>query len=564
MVAAEFRLEPRRFEQAITWARIAGGIAALLIAPVLPNLGFGYILLLSGFLIVWALALHALAARARTLTDQDRISKLSFAGDAVVIFLGMLTITPEPNWMLFPLFGVLFIITAAFRLGDRGAGAATLVVSLEFLGLALWREQALGLPIQLPYLAFILVLYCMTALLVSGMIREVGALRRERTVLIREASDADDLRRADRERRELLERERAARAEAEIATARLEALQRITDAALARTPLEDQLPEMLRRITPVFDATAAVVLVPGEPSGTYAVRAGLGLAHHARGGVRIRGGDAERAIQQRKAVALADRSAAEIESLLAARIQAAALAPLHAEGDLVGLLYLARPEPLAFAPDELGLLRLVADRVAGAIDRASLFEAERTARAAAQAAEGRMRMLLHAGEALGAATALERGLEELARIAVPDLADFCGIDLLEADGSLRRVAIAAVDMTMERDNWALASRHRRDPKGPHPIWDVIRGGQPMLWSDLDPERLQRLAWTPQHLRTMLERGTSSWMAVPLVADGRVRGAMAFVHSQSQRHFGPEDLATAQELAARVTAAIARSSGDTIA
>lgn len=555
--------EPRRFERAITWTRVAGAVAALAIAPLLPNLGIGYILALSGFLVVWAWLLHVMAGRARTDADQDRISKVAFVGDCIVIFLGMLAITPEPNWMLFPLFAVLFIITAAFRLGDIGAGTAALVVSIEFLGLALWRERALGLPIQVPYLAFILILYGLTALIVSAMIREVGMMRRERTALIRDASDADDLRRADRERRELLDRERGARAEAEVATARLEALQRITDAALARSGLDDQLPEMLRRIMPMFDAHGALALVPGLPGGSFAVRAAVGLDQLPRAPVRVRGGDAERAIQARRPTAIDDLSTAELDALVGVADQTAVVAPLHAEGELVGLLYLACPPGHAFTPDELGLLRLIAERLASAIDRATLLDAERNARAAAEAAEGRMRLLLQAGEALGEETAVDRRLEQITRLAVPKLADFCAIDLLEEDGSLRRIALAALEVDVERANWAVASRYRRDPLGTHPVWDVLRDARPIIWEEVDPDRLQRLARSADHLRQLLERGICSWMGVPLLVGGRVRGSMSFTNAESGRRFAPEDLATAEELAGRVAAAIARSPGDTI-
>ena len=554
---------PRRFERAITWTRVAGAIAALLIAPLLPNLGFGYVLALSLFLVVWAALLHVLSGRAATAADQEVISKVAFVGDCIVIFLGMLAITPEPNWILLTLFAVLFIITAAFRLGDLGAGAATLVVSLELVGLAIWRENALGLPIQIPYLAFILVLYCLTALIVSAMIREVGVMRRERVALIREASDADTLRRADRQRRELLDRERGARAEAEIATARLETLQRITDAALARSGLDDQLPEMLRRIMPVFEARAGLILVPGRPAGSFAVRAAVGLEQLPRASVRVRGGDAERAIQSRRPMAILDLSTAELDALLGTSVQAAVVAPLHAEGELVGMLYLACDRGHTFSSDELGLLRLIAERVASAIDRATLLEAERRARAAAEAAEGRMRLLLEAGEALEEETAVERRLELIARLAVPKLADFCAIDLLEADGSLRRVALAALDVDVERANWAVASRYRRDPLGTHPVWQVLRDARPVLWEELDPDRLQRLARNSEHLRQLLERGICSWMGVPLRVDGQVRGSMSFTNAESQRRFAPEDLATAEELAGRVAAAIARAPGDTI-
>lgn len=554
---------PRRFERAITWTRMAGAVAALLIAPLLPNLGLGSILALSGSLVAWAVVLHVLSGHASTDADHEMISKVAFVGDCVVIFLGMLAITPDPNWMLFPLFAVLFIISAAFRLGDIGAGMATLIVSLEFVGLAFWRDRALGLPVQMPYLAFILVLYCLTALIVSAMIHEVGTLRRERSILIREAGDMNDLRRADSERRELLDRERAARADAEIATARLEALQRITDAALARSGLDDQLPEMLRRIMPMFDARAALALVPGQPAGTFAVRAAVGLDQLPRASVRVRGGDAERAIQARRPMPILDLSAAELDALVGGPVQASIVAPLHSEGELVGLLYLASEHGHTFAPDELGLLRLVAERVASAIDRATLLDAERRARAAAEAAEGRMRLLLEAGETLGEETAVERRLEQIARLAVPKLADFCAIDQLENDGSLRRVALAALDVDVERANWAVASRYRRDPLGSHPVWDVLRDAVPVIWAEVDPDRLQRLARSGTHLRQLLERGICAWMGVPLIVDGKVRGAMSFTNAESQRRFAPEDVATAEELAGRVASAIARSPSDTI-
>jgi GAF domain-containing protein len=554
---------PRRFERAVTAMRVAGAFAALLIGPFLPNLGVGYVLALSGFLLGWAGVLYVLSDRATTAADRERISEVVFVGDAVVVFLGMLAVTPDPNWLVFPLFAVLFIVSAAFRSGDVGAGLATLIVSLEFIGLALWREYALGLPTELPYLALVVALYCLTALMVSAMIREIGALRRERTALMRRASDADDLRHADRERRELLDRERAARAEAEIAAARLETLQRVTDAALARNGLDEQLSEMLRRIIPVFEARAAILLVPGQPEGKFAVRAAVGLDIFPRASVRVRGGDAERAIQTHRPMAILDLSATELDALVGVPVQSSVVAPLHAEGELVGLLYLAGEHGHDFTSDEIGLLRLIAERLAGALDRAALLDAERQARAAAEAAEGRMRLLLQAGETLSEGTAVQRRLEQIVRLAVPKLADFCAIDLIEGDGSLRRVALAALDIDVERANWVVASRYRRDPLGTHPVWEVLRGARPLVWEDVDPDRLQRLARNGEHMRQLLERGICSWMGVPLLVEGQVRGSMSFTNAESQRRFAPEDLATAEELAGRVAVAIARSPGDTI-
>src|SRR6266540_5956187 len=165
-----------------------------------------------------------------------------------------------------------------------------------------------------------------------------------------------------------------------------------------------------------------------------------------------------------------------------------------------------------------------------------------------------MRLLLEAGETLSEETAVQRRLEQITRLAVPKLADFCAIDLLEPDGSLRRVALAALDVDVERANWAVASRYRRDPLGTHPVWEVLRHAKPVIWEDVGPDRLQRLARSSEDLRRLLERGICAWMGVPLLVDGHVRGSMSFTNAESQRRFAPEDVATAEELAGRVAVA----------
>jgi len=293
------------------------------------------------------------------------------------------------------------------------------------------------------------------------------------------------------------------------------------------------------------------------------VRAAVGLDIFPRASVRVRGGDAERAIQAHRPMAILDLSATELDALVGVPVQSSVVAPLHAEGELVGLLYLAGERGHDFTPDEIGLLRLIAERLASALDRAALLDAERQARAAAEAAEGRMRLLLEAGETLSEGTAVQRRLEQIVRLAVPKLADFCAIDLFEGDGSLRRVALAALEVDVERANWVVASRYQRDPLGTHPVWEVLRSARPLIWEDVDPDRLQRLARNGEHMRQLLERGICSWMGVPLLVEGQVRGAMSFTNAESQRRFAPEDLATAEELAGRVAAAIARSPGDTM-
>jgi hypothetical protein len=79
---------------------------------------------------------------------------------------------------------------------------------------------------------------------------------------------------------------------------------------------------MLRRIMPVFDAHAALVLVPSHPMGSFAVRAAVGIDQMLRAPVRVRGGDAERAIQSRRPMPILDLSAAELDALVGTAVQA--------------------------------------------------------------------------------------------------------------------------------------------------------------------------------------------------------------------------------------------------
>src|SRR5206468_3155337 len=90
----------------------------------------------------------ALEERAEGVRVQDRLSRFAFAGDSVVLLIGLVTVSPDPRWAIYPLMGVLFIITAAFRLGWGGTLAATAILSLEIVGVAIWRDLALGLRVD--------------------------------------------------------------------------------------------------------------------------------------------------------------------------------------------------------------------------------------------------------------------------------------------------------------------------------------------------------------------------------------------------------------------------------
>jgi GAF domain-containing protein len=175
-----------------------------------------------------------------------------------------------------------------------------------------------------------------------------------------------------------------------------------------------------------------------------------------------------------------------------------------------------------------------------------LFMRHREAEAAIRASEQRFAFLAEASVLLAASLNYERTLSKVARLGVPDLADWCAVDILESDGTIRRVAIAHTDP----EKGALANRMRRrhppeDARGG--LGKVLRTGRSELRPEIPPDSLDTIAFDEEHLKILQSLGISSGMWVPLTARGRTLGAITLASSDSGRVFGPVDLSVAEDL-----------------
>jgi len=171
--------------------------------------------------------------------------------------------------------------------------------------------------------------------------------------------------------------------------------------------------------------------------------------------------------------------------------------------------------------------------------------------------EDRLRLLAEASTLLSSSLDVEQTLGEVARLAVPGLADWCGAALRGDDGSVRYVAIAHRDP--ERTRWAeeLAQRHPTTVAARYGVGAVIRSGEPELVREVGPETLAALAEERPELLPALEAiAPHSTLIVPLVARGRTLGALTFVRSsETQRAFDEDDLELGLELARRAAVAL---------
>ncbi|HEV2062362.1 MAG TPA: SpoIIE family protein phosphatase, partial [Solirubrobacteraceae bacterium] len=151
-------------------------------------------------------------------------------------------------------------------------------------------------------------------------------------------------------------------------------------------------------------------------------------------------------------------------------------------------------------------------------------------------------------------TDYEATLREVARVAVPTIADWCTFTLVEPEG-LRTVAVAAADPQLERVAEEMVERFPPRPDAPVGAAATIRTGRSQLVPEVSDEMLSQAAADPEQLAFLRRMGMRSGMTVPLRARGRTLGALTLVAAESDRRFGEDDLRLAEILAQRASLAV---------
>ena len=169
-------------------------------------------------------------------------------------------------------------------------------------------------------------------------------------------------------------------------------------------------------------------------------------------------------------------------------------------------------------------------------------------------AEERQRFLLQAVDEISSSLDYERTLASIARLAVPTMADWCAVDIVE-DGQLKRLGIAHVDPQKVSFVAELTQRYPPDPASRNGVHEIIRTGQPQLMAEIPRELLTAAAVDPEHLRLIEALELRSYVGVPLSVRGKVLGAITFVMAESHRSYGEADLEFARALADRAALAI---------
>jgi PAS domain S-box-containing protein len=140
--------------------------------------------------------------------------------------------------------------------------------------------------------------------------------------------------------------------------------------------------------------------------------------------------------------------------------------------------------------------------------------------------------------------------------AIPELAELCVIDFLRPDGWLGDSVVAGAKPEMASRLETIRRAKPLDPGGEHPVAQVLRLKQPMIWRDLKaPEVVDKVSQGSEHLQLMNDAGYNSAAVVPLIARGRTLGALSFLHAHGDMRYDPGDLEFLSELGERAALAL---------
>ncbi len=170
--------------------------------------------------------------------------------------------------------------------------------------------------------------------------------------------------------------------------------------------------------------------------------------------------------------------------------------------------------------------------------------------------QARAVFLSKAGATLASSLDYRTTLAAVAHLAVPELADFCAVDIVEPGApASQQLAVAHVDPMKVEFARSLGRKYPQDPSATTGVPQVIRSGRAELYPEISAALLESSARDAAHLRIIRELRLESAMVVPLRGRDRVLGAMTFVYADSGRRYANEDLAFAADFASRAAMAI---------
>lgn len=174
-----------------------------------------------------------------------------------------------------------------------------------------------------------------------------------------------------------------------------------------------------------------------------------------------------------------------------------------------------------------------------------------------QRSDDLLNFVIEAGRMLASSLDYESTLRNVAQLAVPTIADWCAVHVIDEQGVLQPVSVAHIDPV--RVQWVreLQEKYRHLPRRGQPTGPelVVQTGESQFVPVVTGELLDAAILDPEARAAIDQVGMRSYMCVPMELHGNVLGAISFVAAESGRLFDEVDLRAAEHLARRAATAI---------
>jgi serine phosphatase RsbU (regulator of sigma subunit) len=164
-------------------------------------------------------------------------------------------------------------------------------------------------------------------------------------------------------------------------------------------------------------------------------------------------------------------------------------------------------------------------------------------------------LLADAGALMEDALDRKQRAQHLADLAVPTLGDVAMVDMLQADGSIQRVAARSNGTEVAELFIQLRADAPIDPHGPHPVAEVIRTGRTMYLDRLSDKQIDEITTRDNERQLLRKHRFRSCIVLPLGARGAVLGALTLWIMRPAKAFDETARRTAKRLSDRAALAL---------
>jgi PAS domain S-box-containing protein len=171
-----------------------------------------------------------------------------------------------------------------------------------------------------------------------------------------------------------------------------------------------------------------------------------------------------------------------------------------------------------------------------------------------KAVERASAFLAEASGALNRSLDPEATLQAIGALVVPRLADWCFVDLVEADGGFQRVIAAHADPAGAPVAHRLL-RSYAPSRVPYGVSQTLAVGRTTLLNDVTPDLVIPMARDEDHREAILAIGIRCFLSAPMISGGRTIGVLSLVGTGRRTRFDERDVALAEELAHRAALAV---------